>query len=555
MTHFRMPDMPRLGDVLFEYGAVDEKQLLHALHEQSRRGRRLGEILVSEGVITEIKLAEALSAQLKIPLLKLTRYQPMFKAVKLVPRAVAERLQLVPLSVVDGSTLLVAMSDPLDILAQDEVRVITGLDLKVSVTTVTEIKNNLDRFYNLRINLEDAIIEIQDSAPADHFDEPQVDDAPIIHLVSNILSQAVREEASDVHVEPCKHNARIRYRVDGVLYNAFEYPSALHPSVAARLKIMANMDIAEKRKPQDGRILIKTGGRSVDLRVNSVPTTRGEKIVIRVLDQSNSPVGLERLGLDPDDMEKIASFCSTPWGVVLATGPTGSGKSTTLYSMMDKINEIEVNVVTVEDPVEYSLDGISQIHVNEKTGVGFETALRSILRQDPDIIMVGEVRDHVTAQIVIRAALTGHLVLSTLHTNDAPSAVTRLIEMGMPPFLVAAALTGVIAQRLVRKLCPYCKQEYELPKHTYDSLGLKRGSRVWKAVGCNECRQGYKGRTGIYEIMPMDDDLRRMILGGENSLHIRAAAKEKGMKTLRQSGINNVLAGITSLEEVFSTTL
>ena len=550
-----MPSTLKLGEVLSRNGAVDENQLIDALLKQPSMGKRLGEILVAEGVITEIKLAEALSAQLQIPMFKLTRYQPMQEAINLIPRNVAERLQLVPLSIIDGAFLLVAMSDPLDILAQDEVRMISGLDLKLGVTTSNEIKNNLDRLYNLKINLEDAIIEIQESSYADYFPEPQADDAPVIQLVNNILVQAIREEASDVHIEPCRHNARIRYRVDGVLYVAFEYPSALHPSVTARLKIMAGMDIAERRKPQDGRILIKAEGRSVDLRVNAVPTTRGEKIVIRILDQANSAMGLEHLGLEPDDMEKIAAFCSVPWGVILATGPTGSGKSTTLYSMMDKINQIGVNIVTVEDPVEYTLDGISQIHVNDKVGVGFEAALRSILRQDPDKIMVGEVRDRVTAQIVIRAALTGHLVLSTLHTNDAPSALTRLVEMEVPPFLVAASLSGVIAQRLVRKLCPYCKKEYALPGHARDSLSLPRGSRVWKAVGCNECRQGYKGRIGIYEIMPMDDDLRRMVLEGENALSLRAAAVGKGMKTLRKSGINNVLAGVTSLEEVLSTTL
>ena len=547
--------MPRLGQILFTNGSVDEKQLLDALQKQSRMGRRLGEILVADGVITEIRLAEALSAQLQIPMFKLTRYQPMWEAINLIPRSVAERLRAAPLSVMEGSVLLVAMSDPLDILAQDELRIVSGLDLKLGVTTYTEIKNNLDRFYNLKLNLEDAIIEIQESPSVDHFPDPQTDDAPVIQLVSNILRQAVREEASDIHVEPCRHNARIRYRVDGVLYCAFEYPTALHPAVSSRLKIMAGMDIAERRKPQDGRILIKTEGRSVDLRVNAVPTTKGEKVVIRILDQANSAKGLEYLGLEPDDMEKITSFCQVPWGVILATGPTGSGKSTTLYSMMDKLNQIGVNIVTVEDPVEYSLDGISQIHVNERAGVSFEGALRSILRQDPDKIMVGEVRDYVTAQIVIRAALTGHLVLSTLHTNDAPSALTRLVEMGVPPFLVSAALSGVIAQRLVRKLCTHCKKEYVPPASTCASLGLPRGSRIWKPVGCNECRQGYKGRTGIYEIMPVDDDLRQMILEGQNALRIRAAAIDKGMKTLRKSGVNNALAGLTSLEEVFSTTL
>ena len=550
-----MTNMPKLGYILSESGAVDENQLNDALQKQSSTSKRLGEILLAEGVITEVRLAEALSAQLQIPLFKLTRYQPMQEAIKLISRSVAGRLQLVPLSIIDGTHLLVAMSDPLDILAQDEVRMISGLDLKLGVTTATEIKSNLDRFYNLRLYLEDAIIEVQELYSFNQFVEPQANDAPVIQLVNNLLAQAVREEASDIHVEPCKHDGRIRYRVDGVLYSAFEYPLALHPSVSARLKIMAGMDIAERRKPQDGRILIKTEGRSVDLRVSSVPTTRGEKIVIRILDQAHSAMNLEHLGLESDDMEKIVSFCSIPWGVILATGPTGSGKSTTLYSMMGKINQVGINIVTVEDPVEYSLDGVSQIHVNEKTGVGFETALRSVLRQDPDKIMIGEVRDQVTAQVVIRAALTGHLVLSTLHTNDAPSALTRLVEMGVPPFLVSAALSGIIAQRLVRKLCPYCKEEYLPPDYTCDSLDLPRGSRVWKATGCNECRQGYKGRIGIYEIMPMDDDLRRMILEGENALRLRAVAVEKGMKTLRRSGINNALAGVTSLEEVFSTTL
>jgi type IV pilus assembly protein PilB len=547
---------PQLGDVLVQNGVIDEEKLSEALQQQSLTGKRLGEILVAEGLITEIKLAEALAAQLKLPLFRLTRYHPMPDAVKLIPRHVAERLRLIPLSIVDDDFLLVAMADPLDLLAQDEVRMITGRELKLGVTTSAEIRDNLDRLYNLQNSIEDAIVEIKDAvSPVDYFAEAKANDAPVIQMVSNVLNQAVREEASDIHIEPCKHNTRVRYRVDGVLYTAFEYPSALHPSVSARVKIMAGMDISERRKPQDGRILIKTAGRSVDLRVSSSPTTRGEKMVLRILDQENSAVGLDRLGLEPDDRVKIQRLCGIPWGILLATGPTGSGKSTTLYSILEKINQPGINIVTIEDPVEYSMDGVTQIHVNEKAGVTFESALRFILRQDPDKIMVGEIRDLSTAQISIRAALTGHFVLSTLHTNDAPTALTRLVEMGVPPFLVAASLSGVIAQRLVRKLCPFCKQEYELDPYTCDALDVPRGSHAWKAKGCNECRQGYKGRRGIYEIMVVDDDLKKMILEEAGNPQLYAAAVERGMKTLRQSGINNALAGLTSMEEVFATTL
>jgi type IV pilus assembly protein PilB len=318
---------------------------------------------------------------------------------------------------------------------------------------------------------------------------------------------------------------------------------------------MAGMDIAERRRPQDGRILIKVGGRRIDLRVNSLPTLHGEKMVLRILDQESSAVGLERLGLEADDMEKIDIFCGTPWGIMLVTGPTGSGKSTTLYSILEKINLPDVNIVTVEDPVEFTVAGINQVHVNEKAGLTFESALRSILRQDPDKVMVGEIRDQQTAQIAIRAALTGHFVLSTLHTNDAPSAATRMIDMGVAAFLVSASLAGVIAQRLVRKLCPFCKEEYELDPNMCEAIGARHGSHAWRAVGCNECRSGYKGRKGIYEIMMVDDDLRKMILEGASNIVLRNEAIKKGMKTLRQSGINNALAGLTSLEEVFATTL
>lgn len=554
--------IPKLGYILMQEGLIDEEQLGLVLERQLATGKRLGKTLVNEGIITEIKLAEALSKQLKLPLFTLTRYQPMREAVKSVPRSVAERLQLVPLSMVDRNTLLVAMADPLDILAQDEVRMITGFDLKLGITTDTEIKNNLDRLYNLQLNMEDAIVEVNNHRlPADHFAEAKGDDAPVIQMVSNILNQGVREGASDIHIEPCHDSTRVRYRVDGVLYTTLEFPLFLHPSVTARVKIMANMDISEKRKPQDGRILIKVtdrikaSDRLIDLRVSSAPSITGEKVVLRILDPGNSVVGFERMDLALSDMEKIKSFCDVPWGILLVTGPTGSGKSTTLYSMLDRMNRPGVNIVTVEDPVEYRINGICQIHVNEKAGLTFESALRSILRQDPDKIMVGEIRDLQTAQIAIRAALTGHFVLSTLHTNDAPSALTRLVEMGVQPFLVAGSLTGVIAQRLLRKLCVYCKEEYRLDPNTCEQLEAPYGSSAWKAVGCNECLQGYKGRKAIFEIMTMDDDMRKMILAGAESLHLREAAVKKGMKTLRRAAIDNALTGITSVEEIFTTVL
>jgi type IV pilus assembly protein PilB len=551
-----MRSQPKLGDILVQAGVITDMQLAEALKKQKYTGKRIGEILVNEGIITDVKLAEALSTQLKLPMFTLTRYRPMSEAIKSVPRSVSERLQLIPLSIVEGGLLLIVMANPLDLLAQDEIRMLTGRDLKVGITTLSEIQNNLDRLYSLQGNLEEAIIEMYtESDIAQETTESGADDAPVIQLVSNVLNQGVREGASDIHVEPYEKSARIRYRVDGALYTAFDYPVALHPAVSARMKIMAGMDIAERRKPQDGRILLKVSGRRIDLRVSSLPTMNGEKMVLRILDQESSAVGLERLGLEADDMEKIDIFCGTPWGIMLVTGPTGSGKSTTLYSILEKINQPDINIVTVEDPVEFTVAGINQVHVNEKAGLTFESALRSILRQDPDKVMVGEVRDQKTAQIAIRAALTGHFVLSTLHTNDAPSAATRIVDMGVAPFLVSASLSGVIAQRLVRKLCPFCKEEYEMDPNMCDALEVPHGSHAWKAVGCNSCRQGYKGRKGIYEIMMVDDDLRRMILEGVSNIDLRAEAIAKGMKTLRRSGINNALAGLTSIEEVFATTL
>ncbi len=548
---------PKIGDLLVKAGAIKEEQLIKALQLQKSSGKRLGQILVSEGIITEVRVVEVLAVQLRLPMFTLTRYRPMPEAIRLVPRSVAERLELIPLSITEGDELLIAMSNPLDILAQDEVRMLTGRDLKIGITTQTEIAKNLDRLYNLQSNLEEAIVDVEgyQNSQSELNVDIRTDDAPVIQLVSNLLQQAVRESASDIHVEVYEKTARVRFRVDGQLYQAFDYPVNLHPAVSARLKIMSGMDIAEKRKPQDGRILIRIDGRRIDFRVSALPTMNGEKIVLRILDQETSSVGLERLGLEMDDMEKIEMFCSMPWGIMLVTGPTGSGKSTTLYSMLQKVNEPDINIVTVEDPVEFTMPGVNQVHVHEKAGLTFETALRSILRQDPDKVMVGEIRDKDTAQIAIRAALTGHFVLSTLHTNDAPSAATRMVDMGVPSFLVSASLAGVVAQRLVRRLCPFCREDYELPDNMCEMLNIPAKSHAFRPVGCNECRNGYKGRRGIYEIMVVDDDLKRMILEGVSNIQLRSEAILRGMKTLRQSGINAALSGHTSFEEVFTTTL
>ncbi|MDI9369371.1 MAG: GspE/PulE family protein [Synergistota bacterium] len=529
------------------------------MKEQKRTGLKLGQLLLSNNVITEGNLLETLANQLKLHIYTLSRYRPMTEALRMVPHAVAKRLQLVPLAVEDENVLLVAMADPLDVLAQDEVRMISGMEIRIGIVSASELEMNLERFYTIQETLEGASVEFMESAE----EETSVmtaatsspDDAPVVQLVNNVIEQAVREHCSDIHIEPFERSARVRYRIDGALYNALDYQKVLHPALTSRLKIMSGMDISERRRPQDGRILIKILGRRVDLRVSSLPTVYGEKIVIRILDQEKAMVGLKRLGLEEDDKEKLDYICEAPNGVVLVTGPTGSGKSTTLYSILEQINRPEVNIITVEDPVEYSMYGISQVQVNERAGLTFESTLRSILRQDPDKIMVGEIRDGLTAQLAIRAALTGHLVLSTLHTNDAPSAPIRLSDMGIAPFLVSSSLIAIIAQRLVRALCPSCKEEYLIPDPVCATLGLPAGTKGFKPVGCNDCRGlGYRGRQGIFEILVVTESIRELIVNGASADVIRKEAIRLGMKTLREAGVQKVASGVTSVEDVMSIT-
>ena len=550
----------RFGEILREYDMISQDQLDNALKLQKTSDKRIGEILVSTNAITLTQVAETLAVQLNLQFIQLDRYQAASDAIKLVPRNVAERLKLIPLAIDDDDTLLITMSDPLDLPAQDEIRLLTGRDLRIAASGRDDVERNLSRIYEFSTNLAGAMKDTGEFTDvytplAATTATASPDDAPLIELVNDMIQQAVRENASDIHVEAYEQMGRIRYRVDGALYIHFEYPASLHPSVVSRIKIMSGMDIAEKRKPQDGRILTSIDGRHIDLRVSSLPTMSGEKIVLRVLDRDNSFVELEKLGLDEDDMKHIEEFCKTPWGIMLATGPTGSGKSTTLYSMLKKISQPDINIITVEDPVEFYIPGINQVNVNEKAGLTFAAALRSILRQDPDKIMIGEIRDGETAQIAIRSALTGHFVLSSLHTNDAPSAATRIIDMGIAPFLLSASLSGVVAQRLVRCLCPHCKEEYEIDAKTCENLGIPQGSHAFRAIGCQHCRNGYKGRRGIYEIMVLNDDLREMILKGADHLELREAAVKYGMKSLRQAGINAALSGYTSMEEILSATV
>lgn len=550
----------RFGEILREYDMISQDQLDNALKLQKTSDKRIGEILVSTNAITLTQVAETLAVQLNLQFIQLDRYQAASDAIKLVPRNVAERLKIIPLAIDDDDTLLITMSDPLDLPAQDEIRLLTGRDLRIAASGRDDVERNLSRIYEFSTNLAGAMKDTGEFTDAytplaATTATASPDDAPLIELVNDMIQQAVRENASDIHVEAYEQMGRIRYRVDGALYIHFEYPASLHPSVVSRIKIMSGMDIAEKRKPQDGRILTSIDGRHIDLRVSSLPTMSGEKVVLRVLDRDNSFVELEKLGLDEDDMKHIEEFCKTPWGIMLATGPTGSGKSTTLYSMLKKISQPDINIITVEDPVEFYIPGINQVNVNEKAGLTFASALRSILRQDPDKIMIGEIRDGETAQIAIRSALTGHFVLSSLHTNDAPSAATRIIDMGIAPFLLSASLSGVVAQRLVRCLCPHCKDEYEIDSKTCDNLGIPQGSHAFRAIGCQHCRNGYKGRRGIYEIMVLNDDLREMILKGADHLELREAAVKYGMKSLRQAGINAALSGYTSMEEILSATV
>lgn len=558
---YRQSGISSLADILLEDGALSREELDAALAEQKNTGRRLCDVLTRGGCVTENRIASALAAQLGLPLLSFGEIRPEERALALVPESVASRLHVIPLSVNAGGKISVVMADPLDMEAADELRLLTGLEPAVSVASRSDIERAAIAYYRVKGSASEAA----ESAPPDFFvprerygdvSEAEAGAAPVVRLVNSLLDQAARERASDIHIEPSEGGTRVRFRVDGRLVRGAEISASLHPALAARIKILAGMDIAEKRRPQDGRIFIKASGADIDVRVSSLPSIFGEKLVLRLLRKGGEAASLESLGFDAKQRELLQNAISAPNGIVLLTGPTGSGKSTTLYSLLNMLDEPSKNIITIEDPVEYTIKGITQVQINEKIGLTFGSALRSILRQDPDIIMVGEIRDTETAELAVRAALTGHLVLSTLHTNDATSSVGRLADMGVPPFLLASSLRAVAAQRLVRRLCPSCRVRSRVSADLAFSSGLPQNAEIYAPTGCAECRStGYSGRTVIAEIMPVDVKIREMIYNGAPSGELRREARRLGMETLREAAAKKVLAGETSVEEMLFTTL
>jgi type IV pilus assembly protein PilB len=551
----------KLGELLLEVGLITEEQLKHAIEVQNKTGEKLGKVLIKLGYVTESQILEALEFQLGIPHVDLQKYYIDPDVAKLIPEAVAKRHTIIPIKK-DEDGILVAMADPLNIFALDDVRIITKQNVKPLIASEGSILKAIDRIYG-REQAEKAVqdfkkefqSESQEELPNEILEEVQ--NAPAVRFVNSIIEQAIKNRASDIHIEPTEKDLRIRFRIDGQLTEAMRTIKSTHAPVVTRVKIMANMNIAERRLPQDGRFDFTTGGKNIDIRVSSLPTVFGEKLVLRLLDKENFIMTKEQLGFEEEDLVLFDKLIKRPNGIVLLTGPTGSGKTTTLYAMLRELNKPNVNIITVEDPVEYSLEGINQVQVNEKAGLTFATALRSILRQDPDIIMIGEIRDTETAEIAIRSAITGHLVLSTLHTNDAAGAVTRLIDMGIEPYLVSSSVVGVIAQRLARKICDNCRISYKASKGEKELLGISENEDItlYKGRGCPVCNKtGYRGRIPIYEIMTVTSDIRELINAKVSSDVIGAQAVKNGMKTLRETAKRLVLQGKTTIDEMIRLT-
>jgi len=558
-----------IGEYLLQKGIISEAQLKEAVEEHKRTNRRIGEILIKRGFAREEDIARALGEQLGFTFMDLSTYQIEAEAAALIPKEAALRLQTIPVFKV-GDSLTVAMTNPLDVGAIDELGCLSqGMRIKPVLATPTGIKEAIAKFYGIEpvVSRQSSVVSPQVSAEGRRLipvEEPskliqEAGQAPVIKLVNQLIEEAVKSGASDIHLEPQEDGFYCRLRIDGVLHEIEPPPKKLQPAVISRIKIMAEMDIAQSRLPQDGRIQTKSLGRDIDLRVATFPTIYGEHVSIRLLDKTQGLIKLEELGFEADTLKKFKEIIYKPYGIILVTGPTGSGKTTTLYAALNTINDLKKNIITLEDPVEYTITRIHQSQVNVKAGLTFATGLRSIVRLDPDIIMIGEIRDKETADIAIHSSLTGHLVFSTLHTNDAPSAATRLIDIGVEPYLVASSLVGVLAQRLVRKLCPKCKQGYKPSEEELSVVSSKSSVvsqiRLYKPAGCNECRNtGYKGRIGIFELLIPDNGIKELIIKKAPTHQIRDAACQAGMKTLRQDGFQKVLAGITSLSEVLSVT-
>ncbi|HXC61916.1 MAG TPA: ATPase, T2SS/T4P/T4SS family [Nitrospiria bacterium] len=551
-----------LGEMLVAENLLSHDQLERALAEQRQHGGRVGTILKSLGFVTEEDIIKALGKQMGIQHMVLTSVIIDPEMIKIIPEILARRHQAIPLFKKD-KVLTLAMADPLNVFAIDDIRHATGMEVQPVVSTEGDVLKAIDHYYSGTSMMREAVRE----ADVQGFGTPEVgqvidlqrmaDDTPVIKLVNTMIAQAVREGASDIHVEPDAEVLRIRYRVDGLLHEVMTPPRNLQAGVTSRIKIMADLDIAEKRVPQDGRIQMKVAEKDIDIRLSTLPTIFGEKIVMRLLDKGNLLLGVDQLGFSPEALKKFKKMITRPYGLLLVTGPTGSVKTTTLYSVLKSINSFEKNVITIEDPVEYQVKMVNQVQVNPKAGITFANGLRSILRQDPDIIMVGEIRDRETATIAIQAALTGHLVFSTLHTNDAAGAITRLVDIGVEPFLVASSIIGIVGERLVRKICVHCKQSYSPSPDLLKSLGLgdRKEITFMRGAGCQNCRgTGYSGRIGLFELMAMDETIRNLVVAKTSTSGIRIAAQKAGHVGLREEGLLKALQGITALEEVLRIT-
>ena len=558
----------RIGELLVNAKLITDDQRAHALSEQKTTPGRLGSTLVRLGYLSNEDLVNFLSVQFGVPAVNLHDFSINDEVLELIPSELINKHHVMPINRI-GSTLIVAVCDPTDLSAIDDIKFITGYNIEITVASEISIKEAIDRFYDSSAMLDDIIADFDDSEfeLVQDEDEPdasilkkETEDAPVIRLVNKIMVDAIRREASDIHIEPYEKFFRVRYRIDGVLYEIMKPPMKLKNAILSRIKIMSELDIAERRLPQDGRIKMKLGkGSSMDMRVSVLPTLFGEKIVLRLLDQSNLQLDMTKLGLEPKMLEVVDDAIHQPYGLILVTGPTGSGKTTTLYSALSELNKTSDNIMTAEDPVEFNLAGINQVQVRESIGLTFSAALRSFLRQDPDIILVGEMRDLETAEISIKAALTGHLVLSTLHTNDAPSSITRMINMGVEPFLIVSSVNIIIAQRLARKVCLKCSKPDEIPVRALVQSGLDPETAEHAVCltgsGCEECnRTGYKGRIALYEVMTLDEELKTAIINGANTMELKAMAIKNGMKSLRQSGLSKLTEGITSFQEVLRVT-
>ena len=561
----------KLGQLLVNNNIIKEDQLAEALELQKKEGGRLGSNLIKLGFLTDETLVGFLSKQYGVPAVSLSREDVDTSIIKLIPYDVAYKYQIFPVSR-SGAMLTIAMTDPSNVFAIDDVKFMTGYEVKPVIASETAIKAAITKHYEQSDALQTVVDSMTgiDGGGLDFIQDEEEDvdeselkhageEAPVVKLVNLILGEAIARGASDIHMEPYEKTYRIRYRVDGVLYDVMQPPSRLKAALSSRVKIMAELDIAERRVPQDGRIKLKIKDKAIDLRVSTLPTLFGEKIVMRILDQSNLNLDLTKLGFDEKALKDFQAAISSPFGMVLVTGPTGSGKTTTLYSALSTVNKVDVNIMTAEDPVEYNLLGINQVHVKEEVGLTFAAALRSFLRQDPDIVMVGEIRDFETAEIAVKAALTGHLVLSTLHTNDAPGTISRLLNMGIEPFLISASVILILAQRLARKICVECKEIENIPESTLRDIGFSEEDaakvKCYKGKGCSACGgTGYKGRVALYEVMPVKDEIRALILKGASAMDLKTEAVRLGMQTLRMAGLAKIRESVTTVDEVLRVT-